>query len=277
VGSSGKKRKQSATVKEEKKQAKRKKKQTTGDIKCISCDLQGHSNSRSLECSNHIASKEEVITSTFGEGSAVFTRKLPLTSAVNPAFRQQFQEKVVSCCTDIRRIVFSGQSFVNAYLIHHQEKANKDRFIPDVFCQKFWYSVGQLFPTIEVKHKLTVGYSQCLTEAAKELNASYSNSIVERFEQRLTKFITYKLRTILPVRLYLNTFLVLCCLIYLISLYIHSRISSGMIYKELCNCIVTNLSAMVIHNGQTTSSWRLLKKTELKHFPNNLKSSFEKK
>ncbi|KAI8984049.1 hypothetical protein BDF20DRAFT_857705, partial [Mycotypha africana] len=49
VGSSGKKRKQSATIKEEKKQAKRKKKQTTGDIKCISCDIKGHSTSRSLE------------------------------------------------------------------------------------------------------------------------------------------------------------------------------------------------------------------------------------
>ncbi|KAI8975306.1 hypothetical protein BDF20DRAFT_877857 [Mycotypha africana] len=59
VGSSGKKRMQSATIKEEKKQAKRKKKQTTGDIKCISCGLKGHSTSRSLECPNHIASKEE--------------------------------------------------------------------------------------------------------------------------------------------------------------------------------------------------------------------------
>ncbi|KAI8968438.1 hypothetical protein BDF20DRAFT_925838 [Mycotypha africana] len=118
VGSSGKKRKQSATIKEEKKQAKRKKKQTTGDIKCISCGLKGHSTSRSLECPNHIASKEEVITSTLGEGSTVFTRKLPLTSTVKPAFRQQFQEKVISCCADIRRIVFSSQLFVNSYLIH---------------------------------------------------------------------------------------------------------------------------------------------------------------
>ncbi|KAI8975065.1 hypothetical protein BDF20DRAFT_876745 [Mycotypha africana] len=42
VGSSGKKRKQSTTIKEGKKQ-------TTGDIKCISCDLKGHSTSRSLE------------------------------------------------------------------------------------------------------------------------------------------------------------------------------------------------------------------------------------
>ncbi|KAI8973180.1 hypothetical protein BDF20DRAFT_945378 [Mycotypha africana] len=45
IGSSGKKRKQSATVKEEKKQ-------TTGDIKCISCDLKGHSTSRSIEWKN---------------------------------------------------------------------------------------------------------------------------------------------------------------------------------------------------------------------------------
>ncbi|KAI8968984.1 hypothetical protein BDF20DRAFT_990838 [Mycotypha africana] len=42
VRSSGKKRKQSAKTKEEKKQ-------TTGDIKCISCGLKGHSTSRSLE------------------------------------------------------------------------------------------------------------------------------------------------------------------------------------------------------------------------------------
>ncbi|KAI8971765.1 hypothetical protein BDF20DRAFT_948019 [Mycotypha africana] len=191
VGSSGKKRKQSATVKEEKKQAKRKKKQTTGDIKCISCGLKGHSTSRSLECPNHIASKEEVITSTLGEGSTVFTRKLPLTSAVKPAFREQFQEKIISCCSDIRRIVFSSQLFVNSK--KDSKEANKDRSIPDVFCQQFWYSV--------VKHKLTVGYSHCLTEAAKELSVSYTNSIVERFEQRLTKFLTYKLRTMLPVRL----------------------------------------------------------------------------
>ncbi|KAI8987530.1 hypothetical protein BDF20DRAFT_850760 [Mycotypha africana] len=187
VGSSGKKRKQSATIKEEKKQAKRKKKQTTGDIKCISCGLKGHSTSRSLECPNHIASKEEVITSTLGEGSTVFTRKLPLTSAVKPAFREQFQEKVISCCSDIRRIVFSSQLFVNSYLIHYQEnrrnankgdkkdtdknsnkgskeankedskkdskEANKDRSIPDVFCQQFWYSVGQLITGKQVTHK----------------------------------------------------------------------------------------------------------------------------
>ncbi|KAI8970426.1 hypothetical protein BDF20DRAFT_891220 [Mycotypha africana] len=49
VGSSGKRRKQSTTVKEEKKQARRKKKQTTGDIKCISCDLKGHSIFCSIE------------------------------------------------------------------------------------------------------------------------------------------------------------------------------------------------------------------------------------
>ncbi|KAI8984077.1 hypothetical protein BDF20DRAFT_857784 [Mycotypha africana] len=175
VGSSGKKRKQSATIKEEKKQAKRKKKQTTGDIKCISCGLKGHSTSRSLECPNHIASKEEVITSTLGEGSTVFTRKLPLTSAVKPAFREQFQEKVISCCSDIRRIVFSSQLFVNSYLIYYQEnrrnankgdkkdtdknsnkgskEANKDRSIPDVFCQQFWYSVGQLVTGKQVTHK----------------------------------------------------------------------------------------------------------------------------
>ncbi|KAI8968278.1 hypothetical protein BDF20DRAFT_801693, partial [Mycotypha africana] len=152
-------------------------------------------------------------------------RKLPLTSAVKPAFREQFQEKVISCCSDIRRIVFSSQLFVNSK--KDSKEANKDRSIPDVFCQQFWYSVGQLitgkqvthktalsedikqyytdfkakFPTIEVKHKLTVGYSHCLTEAAKELSVSYTNSIVERFEQRLTKFLTYKLRTMLPVRL----------------------------------------------------------------------------
>ncbi|KAI8979512.1 hypothetical protein BDF20DRAFT_940138, partial [Mycotypha africana] len=142
-------------------------------------------------------------------------RKLPIDSAVLPQFREKFKEKVISCCKDIRAIVFRCQLFVNAYLVH-----NKNAIPSEVFTQQFWYSVGQLVtgkkvthkkalnddiknyfddfkekhPTIVISQSFTKGYSHCLTEAAKDISVSYTNSIVELFEQRVLKYLTYKLQ-----------------------------------------------------------------------------------
>ncbi|KAI8990959.1 hypothetical protein BDF20DRAFT_812481, partial [Mycotypha africana] len=146
-------------------------------------------------------------------------RKLPIDSAVLPTFREKFRERVISCCNDIRAIVFRSQLFVNAYLIHNKKDTPKE-----IFTQQFWYSVGQLVtgktvtnkkaindsmknfykqfkekhPAVEVSYSFTKGYSQCLTEACKELSTTYTNSIVELFEQRMLKYLYYTLQNLFP-------------------------------------------------------------------------------
>lgn len=46
-----------------------------------------------------------------------------------------------------------------------------------------------------VDTKIRPGTSQCLTEASKELATWYQNHIVENFEERVIKYLLYKLRT----------------------------------------------------------------------------------
>ncbi|KAI8982220.1 hypothetical protein BDF20DRAFT_817930, partial [Mycotypha africana] len=142
-------------------------------------------------------------------------RKIPLDRAVLPQFREKFKEKVISYCKDIRAIVFRCQLFANAYLVH-----NKNDIPSKVFTQQFWYSIAQLItgkkvnhkkalndsiktyfddfkqkhPTIVISHGFTKGYSHYLKEAAKEISVSYTNSIIELFEKRMLKYLTYKLQ-----------------------------------------------------------------------------------
>ncbi|KAI8984087.1 hypothetical protein BDF20DRAFT_807872, partial [Mycotypha africana] len=179
-GNRNKKRRQSESVKAEKKAVK-KKKTASQAVECPSCGNDNHASSRSPLCPNHIQSKEEAISFVLGHNSIIFVRKLPVCRAVLPQFREEFKEKVILCCKDIRAIVFRCQLFVNAYLVH-----NKNDIPSVVFTQQFWYSIAQL----------VTGYSHCLTEAAKEISISYTNTIVELFEKRMLKYLTYKLQNI---------------------------------------------------------------------------------
>ncbi|KAI8975378.1 hypothetical protein BDF20DRAFT_822963 [Mycotypha africana] len=148
----------------------------------------------------------------------MFTSKLPVSRAVLPEYPKKFKEKVISCCKDIRDIMFRCQLFVNAYLVHNK----KNDFPSRVFTQQFWYSIGQLatgkkvthktavndsiktffedfqqeYSAVVISNKFTKGYSQCLTEAAQETSVAYNKSIVELFEQRMLKYLTYKLQNL---------------------------------------------------------------------------------
>ncbi|KAI8991970.1 hypothetical protein BDF20DRAFT_807306, partial [Mycotypha africana] len=152
--------------------------------KCISCKGDGHTISRSPDCSNHTQSKQEFISAVLGSDSTMFTRKLPVSRAALPEYREKFMEKVISCCKDLRAIMFRCQLFVNAYLVHNK----KNDFPSGVFTQQFWYSIGQLVTGKKVAHKTA--------KLPRGQVFAYTNSIVKLFEKRMLKYLIYKLESL---------------------------------------------------------------------------------
>ncbi|KAI9023882.1 hypothetical protein CLU79DRAFT_791472 [Phycomyces nitens] len=170
VGTSGK-RKQSYDVKAEKRNVKRQKVSNEATV-CKKCKQQGHSSARSPLCGHHILSKEQVLHNNLGDNCVVNTYKASLKSSI------------VTACTHLRHLIFRAQIFVNHCII----KA-LDLTVPKgVFKQQFWYTIIQM-----VNGRKPTSISQCITEACKDLATSYTNTIVEGFEQKLLYFLNYKL------------------------------------------------------------------------------------
>ncbi|KAI8967153.1 hypothetical protein BDF20DRAFT_928839, partial [Mycotypha africana] len=147
-------------------------------------------------------------------------RRLPLDNCVFGDYRNTFKSKVVEACSVIRNLVLRAKLFVNYYVSKNATLA-EPKCIKCIFTQNFWYSMIQLvngqrpknsrlisqqllssfdsfkttYPKIVFPVKLFPGLSQAITEACTEIATSYTNSIVENFEEKLLYFLIYKIQT----------------------------------------------------------------------------------
>jgi hypothetical protein len=158
-----------------------------------------------------------------GPNYKAYTRKLPFDQCVQSTYQTTLKSKIVSACEDVRNIVVRSQLFVNFYIL---SLTRLDSPIPHkIYEQNFWYSISQLirnqrvtngislqhglldywnsfkksYPTIIYDKKLASGVSNCISEASKQLQTTYTNSVVELFESRICKYIFYKTQNIFIV------------------------------------------------------------------------------
>ncbi|ORE05083.1 hypothetical protein BCV72DRAFT_250846 [Rhizopus microsporus var. microsporus] len=159
VGWEKKKRKQSSGVKQEKQKAKRQKTiECSSSVTCTSCKQIGHKSARSPDCPNHMLSKNEVFSRNLGQQFKTFTRKLSFDQCVRSSDQSSLKSRMVSACEGTRQVVFRAQLFINQYTLNL---------------------------------KLASETSQCLSETCVQLATTYANCIVESFEARLLKYLSY--------------------------------------------------------------------------------------
>ncbi|GAA5815083.1 hypothetical protein MFLAVUS_008589 [Mucor flavus] len=219
VGSgSGKKRKQTYEDIAQKRRAKRQKDQVEGDVAiCSKCKQRGHRSARSPLCPQGILSKAQVIRANLGDNYKAYTRKLGFDNCVSDTYHTKLQSSVIKACSTVKHLVFRAKLFVNYYVLENHALIGAPKVI---FSQNFWYSIIQMVngkrPTNSVSlpqqllssfdqfrrqhgsilytEKILPGISQCVTEACTELATSYTNNIVENFENHLLYFLRYKLQ-----------------------------------------------------------------------------------
>ncbi|GAA5809410.1 hypothetical protein MFLAVUS_002818 [Mucor flavus] len=216
--SSGKKRKQNYEDIAQKQQAKRQKDQVEGDVAiCSKCKQRGHRSARSLLRPQGILSKAQAIRANLGDNYKAYTRKLGFDNCVSDTYHTKLQSSVIKACSTVRHLVFRAKLFVNYYVLENHALIGAPKVI---FSQNFWYSIIQMvngkrptnsvslpqqllssFDQLKRQHrsilyteKLLPGISQCVTEACTELATSYTNNIVENFENHLLYFLRYKLQ-----------------------------------------------------------------------------------
>ncbi|KAI9275007.1 hypothetical protein EDC94DRAFT_509409, partial [Helicostylum pulchrum] len=207
VGTSDTKRKQSSVIKDEKRKAKRAKNSSSSSASttsvCTSCKKTGHKSSRSSACKNHNINKKEILSMNLGKKYQPFTFKISLDKCVKQEFLPRLKAFAISSSRDVREIVFRAQLFVNYYIARRSNQQENNDLPRCIFRQQFWYSISQ-HRTIMYNAVLRPGSSQCLTEACTELATSYHNHIVENFETRVIKFLTYKLQITFVVSTHKN-------------------------------------------------------------------------
>ena len=152
----------------------------------------------------------------------IITRKLGFDNCVSDTYHTKLQSSVIKACSTVRHLVFRATLFVNYYVLENHALTGAPKVI---FSQNFWYSIIQMLngkrPTNSASlpqqllnssdqfkrqhrsflytEKLLPGISQCVTEACKELATSYTNNIVENFENHLLYFLRYKLQDLFMV------------------------------------------------------------------------------
>ncbi|KAI8081857.1 uncharacterized protein B0P05DRAFT_611449 [Gilbertella persicaria] len=146
-----------------------------------------------------------------GPNYTFYARKLPFQNCVKEEYQNILKQKITSCCSAIREIVFRAKLFVNWYLL----KTPNESVFDGIFRQQFGYPVCQLVNNREPKNTKLLpqfflqewdnfktenpnatfnedsigGASQCITEACKELATTYENAVVERLENILRRFL----------------------------------------------------------------------------------------
>ncbi|GAA5816932.1 hypothetical protein MFLAVUS_010467 [Mucor flavus] len=200
--SSGKKRKQTYEDIAQKRQAKRQKDQVEGDVAiCSKCKQRGHRSARSSLCPQGILSKAQVIRANLGDNYEAYTRKLGFDNCVSDTYHTKLQSNVIKACSTVRHLVFRAKLFVNYYVLENHALIGAPKVI---FSQNFWYSIIQMvngkrpINSVSLPQQLLSSFdqfkSQCVTEACTELATSYTNNIVENFENHLLYFLRYKLQ-----------------------------------------------------------------------------------
>ena len=188
---------------------------------CPACGSETHRSTRSTDCPSHTASTKRILDAELGHDRETFTRKCMFQSVVRPEHRDGLLRCVQQLASFTRHVVVITSLFVNMYFIDH------DVLAPICFTQNFFYSVMQLVlgrqmtatnsrippdllqswqafqqyhsalqepPKTEMKRT-----SDVLTEAAVLLATTYTNHIVENFEDRVTTFVRKGLIAFDPV------------------------------------------------------------------------------
>ncbi|KAI8991670.1 hypothetical protein BDF20DRAFT_950608 [Mycotypha africana] len=200
------------------------KKRAEQDVVCSSCGKAGHSRSSSPLCLNYKPPKDVLLRRLFEDGHEVYSRKLLLTTLMRPAFAQVATENIIKLAEFTRQVVYRAQLFVNYYITDNYETTTGH---PYLYEQNFWYSICKLilgkrvrnrqymdmsvtlafddfkskFPTIvySLKTHPMKGYSDSLAAACVTLATTYSNFIVENFENRLKHYARTCLKHLFPV------------------------------------------------------------------------------
>ncbi|KAI8971607.1 hypothetical protein BDF20DRAFT_825415 [Mycotypha africana] len=143
---------------------------------------------------------------------------------MRPAFAQVATENIIKLAEFTRQVVYRAQLFVNYYITDNYETTTGH---PYLYEQNFWYSICKLilgkrvrnrqymgmsvtlafddfkskFPTIvySLKTHPVKGYSDSLAAACVTLATTYSNFIVENFENRLKHYARTCLKHLFPV------------------------------------------------------------------------------
>ncbi|KAI8090710.1 hypothetical protein BDF21DRAFT_483612, partial [Thamnidium elegans] len=135
--------------------------------------------------------------------------RLPHNSCVKEKYKSILTTKIITTYRGIRHIIFHAKIFVSFYILQHQNESVP----PGIFKRQFWNTICQLvndrIPTSnapfpqnllstwdQFKNEnpsvtLLAGASDCLVEACAEIATSYTNSISETFETK----VSYKLQT----------------------------------------------------------------------------------
>lgn len=225
----GKKRKTKDTIEdimlkcEGKKDRREKNKNPNLDDKKCKCGSNDHRSARSKDCPYHKKTMEEIAKETLGSSREEFVRKLPFDSLVRPQFKEHLKHRIIDLSSHVREIMIRVQIFVNYYIIH---RVDHHQSVPTyVYSQTFFYSVAQLiinipisntnsnmpsdiravwnqfasnFPDVKYLQKLS-GYSDALSYECKNMEAIYSNHIVENFELYIAKYFRVRMLMSDPV------------------------------------------------------------------------------
>ncbi|KAI9309771.1 hypothetical protein BX666DRAFT_2050499 [Dichotomocladium elegans] len=182
------------------------KKRAEQDVVCSSCGKAGHSRSSSPLCLNYKPPKDVLLRQLFED-----------------AFAQVATENIIKLAEFTRQVVYRAQLFVNYYITDNYETTTGH---PYLYEQNFWYSICKLilgkrvrnrqymdmsvtlafddfkskFPTIvySLKTHPMKGYSDSLAAACVTLATTYSNFIVENFENRLKHYARTCLKHLFP-------------------------------------------------------------------------------
>ncbi|OZJ06030.1 hypothetical protein BZG36_01106 [Bifiguratus adelaidae] len=178
---------------------------------CPACGSKTHRSTRSTDCPSHTASTKRILDAALGHDRETFSRKCMFQSVVRPEHRDGLLRGVQQLASFTRHVVVITSLFANVYFIDH------DVLAPICFTQNFFCSVMQLvlgrqmtttnakmppdllqsWQAFQLYHSALqeppktemTRASDVLAEAVVLLATTYTNHIVENFEDRVTMFV----------------------------------------------------------------------------------------
>lgn len=192
---------------------------------CKSCKEFGHASARSKQCRNYNFTINELIEQKMGPQYQRYTVSLPLKSFIRTLNDDTFNatlSRIQSLSLFVREVVFKAQLFINYYILQHPQTLSND-----FFQQNFWYSLCRVINgNMEItefaqKYSRTIpqlnetwnelqnsdnidlrvniqglkNYGQALSDACETVATCYNNYYIENFENIISNYFIYKLRS----------------------------------------------------------------------------------
>ncbi|KAG2195640.1 hypothetical protein INT46_006310 [Mucor plumbeus] len=145
------------------------------------------------------------INQNLGTGFQLFTRKLPFDTRVKERYRNVFINRILSANEDVRQLLFRAQICIYrrpfwysiCQLVNNRRVTNSNTIPPGMLDD--WNNFRRQHPTILYKVDLASDNSQCLSEACLQVSVTYSNALVETFEQGVMSYLYYLAQNIYMV------------------------------------------------------------------------------